>query len=168
MRELHNVKDIDIRTKIIAKQISDDHRGDKTPIVMVGLLNGCFMFYADLVRNLKVDVECDFMRVKSYISQNKQGDIQITKDLETSIKGKHVYLVDDIYDTGNTMNAVIDYLEDRHPASISIVTLIARNTSPTPKQKSYHGFTIGDEWLVGVGMDDDRGYMRNYPSIWAL
>ena len=168
MIELINEKDIDIRTKIIAKQISDDHRGDKTPVVMVGLLNGAFMFYADLVRNMSIDVECDFMRVKSYVSKNKQGDIQITKDLETPIKGKHVYLVDDIYDTGNTMKAVIDYLEVKKPASISIVSLVTRETSPIPKQPSYHAFTIKDEWLVGFGMDNDKGYLRNLPSIWSL
>ena len=168
MRELIPIKEIDFQTKIVAKRISDDHRGDKTPVVMVGLLNGCFMFYADLVRNLKIDVECDFMRVKSYISKNKQGDIQITKDLETPIKGKHVYLVDDIYDTGNTMKAVIDYLEVKHPASISIVSLVTRETSPIPPQKSYHAFTIKDEWCIGMGMDDDKGHGRNYPSIYAL
>ena len=168
MTELISAKDIDIQTKIIAKQISDDHRGDRTPIVMVGLLNGAFMFYADLVRNMNIDVECDFMRVKSYVSKNKQGDIQITKDLETPIKGKHVYLVDDILDSGNTMKAVIDYLEVKKPSSISIVTLVTRETSPIPKQKSYHAFTIKDEWLVGFGMDNDKGYCRNYPSILAL
>ena len=81
MRELINAKDIDIQTKIIGKQIADTHRGDKTPIVMVGLLNGCFSFYSDLVRAMPIDAECDFMRVKSYISKRKQGDIQITKDL---------------------------------------------------------------------------------------
>ena len=168
MRELIPIKEIDFQTKIVAKRISDDHRGDKTPVVMVGLLNGCFMFYADLVRNLKIDVECDCMRVKSYISKNKQGDIQITKDLETPIKGKHVYLVDDIYDTGNTMKAVIDYLEVKHPASISIVSLVTRETSPIPPQKSYHAFTIKDEWCIGMGMDDDKGHGRNYPSIYVM
>jgi hypoxanthine phosphoribosyltransferase len=168
MKELFGAKDIDIQTKIIAKKISDEHRGDKTPVVMVGLLNGAFMFYADLVRNMSIDIECDFMRVKSYISKNKQGDIQITKDLEIPVKGKHVYLVDDIYDTGNTMQAVIDYLEVKHPASISIVSLVTRETSPIPKQPSYHAFTIKDEWLVGFGMDNDKGYLRNLPSIWAL
>ena len=167
MRELINAKDIDIQTKIIGKQISDDHRGDKTPIVMVGLLNGCFAFYSDLVRAMPIDVECDFMRVKSYINR-KQGDIQITKDLETRIKGKHVYIVDDIYDTGNTMKAVIEYLEVKKPSSISIVSLITRDTSPIPKQKSYHAFTIDDEWIVGMGMDSEKGLHRNLNSIWAL
>lgn len=167
MRELINAKDIDIQTKIIAKQISDDHRGDKTPIIMVGLLNGCFAFYSDLVRAMPIDIECDFMRVKSYVNR-KQGDIQITKDLETRIKGKHVYIVDDIYDTGNTMKAVIEYLEVKKPSSISIVSLIVRDTSPIPEQKSYHAFTIGGEWIVGMGMDSEKGLHRNLKSIWAL
>ena len=167
MKELITAEEIQFQTKIIGKQIADDHRGDKTPIIMVGLLNGCFAFYSDLVRATPLDVECDFMRVKSYVNR-KQGDIQITKDLETRIKGKHVYLVDDILDSGNTMNAVTDYLQVKKPASISIVTLITRETSPIPKEKSYHAFTIKDEWIVGYGMDNDKGHMRNLPSIWAL
>jgi hypoxanthine phosphoribosyltransferase len=168
MQQLIDAKDIDIQTKIIAKKISAEHNGDRTPVVMVGLLNGAFMFYADLVRNMSIDVECDFMRVKSYVGKKKQGDIQIMKDLETPIKGKHVYLVDDIYDTGNTMKAVIEYLEVKHPASISIVSLLTRETSPIPPQPSYHAFTIKDEWVVGFGMDNEKGYARNYRDVFAL
>ena len=167
MKELINAKDIDIQTKIIGKQIADDHRGDKTPIIMVGLLNGCFAFYSDLVRAMPIDIECDFMRVKSYVNR-KQGDIQITKDLETRIKGKHVYIVDDIYDTGNTMKAVIEYLEVKKPASIKIVSLVTRKTSPTPPVKMFNAFEIEDEWLVGFGMDNDKGYLRNLPAIYSL
>ena len=173
MRELINAKDIDIQTKIIAKQISDDHRGDKTPIIMVGLLNGCFAFYSDLVRAMPIDIECDFMRVKSYVNK-KQGDIQITKDLETAIKGKHVYIVDDILDSGNTMAKVIEYLQIKWPKSINVVTLLKRKNTPF-KLKNYNvegteafGFEIDDEWVVGHGMDNDKGYMRNYPSIWSI
>mgnify|MGYP000622045620 CR=1 FL=1 len=167
MLELIGEKEINIRTKIVAKQIAAEHKGDKTPVVMVGLLNGCFAFYSDLVRAMPIDVECDFMRVKSYVNR-KQGDIQITKDLETPIKGKHVYIVDDIYDTGNTMEAVIEYLEVKHPASISLVALITRKTSPKPKQKFYKAFTIEDEWVVGFGMNDENGFNRNLPSVWSL
>jgi hypoxanthine phosphoribosyltransferase len=167
MKELLTAKDIDFKTRIIGKTIADDHIGDKTPVVMVGLLNGCFAFYADLVRATPIDMECDFMRVKSYINR-KQGDIVISKDLETPVKGKHVYIVDDIYDTGNTMKAVIEYLEVKKPASISIVTLVARKNSPSPKQKSYHAFTIDEEWIVGYGLDNEKGNMRNLSSIWAL
>ena len=167
MVELISAKDIDFQTKIIGKKIADQHKGDKTPVVMVGLLNGCFAFYADLVRATPIDMECDFMRVKSYINR-KQGDIVISKDLETPVKGKHVYIVDDIYDTGNTMKAVIEYLEVKKPASISIVTLVTRKNSPPPKQKSYHAFTIDEEWIVGYGLDNEKGNMRNLSSIWAL
>jgi hypoxanthine phosphoribosyltransferase len=168
MIELYTTKEIEIKTKILAKQISSEHNGDKTPVVMVGLLNGAFMFYSDLVRNMSIDLECDFMRVKSYISKRKQGDIQITKDLETPIKGKHVYIVDDIYDSGNTINAVIEYLSVKHPASISIVTLLTRETSPIPTVPFYYGFKIKDEWIVGMGCDDEKGYCRNLPSVWSL
>ena len=172
MRELIPGKDIDIQTKILAKQISATHKGDRTPVVMVGLLNGAFMFYSDLVRAIPIDIECDFMRVKSYISKRKQGDIEITKDLETPIKGKHVYLVDDIFDTGNSMKAVTEYLEVKKPASINIVTLIKRKDSkwdPSKQTKSFsYGFEIDDEWIVGMGCNDDKGYCRNYPAIFAL
>ena len=168
MEILFNRKNIDFKTKILGKQISAEHTGDKTPVVMVGLLNGCFAFYSDLVRSMSIDVECDFMRVKSYISKNKQGDIQITKDLETPIKGKHVYIVDDIYDSGNTMAAVIEYLEVKHPESITIVTLLKRKTSPTPPVPQFHAFLIDKEWVVGYGMDDDKGHCRNYLQIYAL
>ena len=89
MTELFNAEDIRFQTKLLAKKISDDHRGDGSPVIMVGLLNGAFMFYSELVKHMSIDVECDFMRVKSYVNK-KQGDIQITKDLETAIKGKHV------------------------------------------------------------------------------
>ena len=117
MRELITAKDIEIQTKIIGKRIADDHRGDKTPVIMVGLLNGCFAFYSDLVRAAPI---------------------------------------------------VVEYLEVKHPASISIVSLITRETSPIPKQKSYHAFTIDNEWIVGMGCDDEKGFNRNLNSIWAL
>ena len=167
MIELIAEHEINVQTRIVAKQIAAEHSGDKTPVIMVGLLNGCFAFYSDLVRAMPIDVECDFMRVKSY-TKRKQGDIQITKDLETPIKGKHVYIVDDIYDTGNTMAAVVEYLEVKHPASISIVSLIKRKTSPKSPLPSYHAFTIDDEWVVGMGMDDEKGHNRNLPSIYSL
>ena len=168
MRELFTEKEIDIQSKIVAKRINDKHQGDKTPIVFVGLLNGCFMFYSDFIKNLSIDIECDFMRVKSYISKKKQGDVQITKDLETAIKAKHVYIGDDIYDTGNTVNAVIDYLKVKKPSSISIVSLVTRKSSPTPPVKMFNAFKIDNEWLVGFGMDNEKGYLRNLPAIYSL
>ena len=174
MTKLFDAKDIRLKTQILAKKISDEHRGDGSPVVVIGLLNGAFMFYSELVKHINIDVEVDFMRVKSYISKNKQGDIQITKDLETPIKGKHVYIVDDILDSGNTMAKVIEYLQIKWPKTISVVTLLKRKNTPF-KIENYlhegvemHGFEINDEWVVGHGMDNDKGYCRNYQSIFAL
>ena len=174
MKQLITEKEIDIQSKIVAKQINDKHKGDKTPVVFVGLLNGCFMFYSDFIKNITFDVECEFMRVKSYISKRKQGDVQITKDLETSIKGKHVYIVDDIFDTGNTINAVIDYLKVKDPSMISVVTLLKRRSS-TPLlvpnsfvDKHYNVIELDEEWVIGYGLDDDKGHCRNYRTIYEL
>tara|TARA_R100000908_G_scaffold60680_1_gene38169 strand:- start:1474 stop:1977 length:504 start_codon:yes stop_codon:yes gene_type:complete len=167
MKQLITEKEIDIQSKIVAKQINDKHRGDKTPVVFVGLLNGCFMFYSDFIKNITFDMECDFMRVKSYIGKKKQGDVEITKDLETSIKGKHVYIVDDIYDTGNTVQAVIRYLQVKNPSEISIVTLLKRNDSPVISNH-YNVIEIADEWVIGYGLDDENGHCRNYKTIYEI
>jgi hypoxanthine phosphoribosyltransferase len=174
MTELFSAEQIRFQTKLLAKQISDEHRDDGTPVIMVGLLNGAFMFYSELVKNMSIDVEVDFMRVKSYIAKNKQGDIQITKDLETAIKGKHVYIVDDILDSGNTMAKVIEYLQIKWPKTINVVTLLKRKNTPfrienyVDEGVEIFGFGIDDEWVVGHGMDNDKGYCRNYRSIYAL
>ena len=174
MTKLFDAEDIRLKTQILAKQISDEHRGDGSPVVVIGLLNGAFMFYSELVKNINIDVEVDFMRIKSYISKNKQGDVQITKDLETPIKGKHIYIVDDILDSGNTMAKVIEYLEIKWPKSINVVTLLRRKNTPF-KLSNYiqegvemYGFEINNEWVVGHGMDNDKGFCRNYQSIFAL
>lgn len=169
MKELFTQKQIQEVTQTLAHYITEDHKGDKTPVVMVGVLNGCFMFYADLVRNLGINIECDFMRVKSYIGKRKQGDIRIIKDLEIPIKNKHIYIVDDIFDSGNTMKAVVDLLKVKKPASINVVTLLKRKSTPKLSNiPQFIGFEIDDEWVIGYGCDNDKGFCRNYPSIFAL
>jgi len=174
MIELFSTKDIEIKTKIIAKQISAEHTGDATPVVMVGVLNGAFMFYSDLVRNMDVDVECDFIRVKSY-SGKERGNIQLTKDIETSVTGKHVYLVDDIFDSGETMKFLAKYFNLKGAKTINIVTLVKRaknEWNPIEANShvytSRHVFECDDEWLIGYGMDSTGGYKRNLKSIFAL
>ncbi len=170
MKELINSEKLQIQIKILAKQLSDDHRDDKTPIVAICILNGGFMFFTDFVRAMPIDLECGFMRVKSYVSKRKQGDIQITKDLEAPIKGKHIYIIDDIFDTGNTMKAVVDYLKVKKPKSLSIVTLLKRESSPTFELEypCYNILEIKDEWVVGYGLDDDKGLCRNYNTIYEV
>jgi len=177
MVELYSSKDIDIKTKIIAKKISSEHKGDKTPVVMVGVLSGAFMFFSDLVRNMDIDVECEFIRVKSYVGK-KRGDIQFIKDVETSLKGKHVYIVDDIFDSGATMKYIADFFQIKWPKSINIVTLVKRKENqwdPTLYKREWpyitnflYAYECDDEWLVGYGLDTKGGYQRNLPSIFAL
>ncbi len=170
MKEIISSEELQIKIKILAKQLSDDHRDSKTPVVAVCILNGGFMFFTDFVRAMPIDLECGFMRVKSYVTKRKQGDIQITKDLETPIKGKHVYIIDDIFDTGNTMKAVVDYLRVKRPKSLNIVTLLKRSSSPTFDFDCpcYSVLDIKDEWVVGYGMDDDNGLCRNYSTIYEV
>lgn len=170
MKKLIEPEELQIKIKILAKQLSDDHVGDKTPVVAVCILNGGFMFFTDFVRAMPIDLECGFMRVKSYVSKRKQGDISITKDLETPIKGKHVYIIDDIYDTGNTMRAVVDYLRVKKPKSLNVITLLKRSKSINIDIECpcYNIIDIDDEWIVGYGMDNDKGYGRNYDTIYEV
>jgi len=174
MVELYSAHNIDIKTKIIAQQISREHANDATPVVMVGILNGAFMFYSDLVRNIDIDVECDFIRVKSY-SGKERGSINLTKDVETSVQGKHVYLVDDIFDSGETMKFLAKYFNLKGAKTINIVTLVkrAKNEFKPIESHSYvasfrYVFECEDEWLIGYGMDSTGGYKRNLKSIFAL
>ena len=170
MRQLISPEKLQIKIIILAKQLSDDHKDDKTPVVAICILNGGFMFFTDFIRAMPIDLECDFMRVKSYVSKRKQGDIQITKDLEIPIKNKHVYIIDDIYDTGNTIKAVRDYLKVKKPKSLNIVTLLRRETSPVKHLDCpyYSVLNIKDEWIVGYGMDNDKGYNRNLTTIYEV
>jgi len=170
MKQIISPEQLQIKIKILAKQLSDDHREDKTPVVAVCILNGGFMFFTDFIRAMPIDLECGFMRVKSYVSKRKQGDIQITKDLEAPIKGKHVYIIDDIYDTGNTMKAVVEYLRVKKPKSLNIVTLLRRESSPIFHLDCayYNVIDIKDEWVVGFGLDDDKGLCRNYNTIYEV
>lgn len=170
MKEIISTRSLQIKIKILAKYLSDEHKNDKTPVVAVCILNGGFMFFADLVKAMPIDLECDFMRVKSYVAKKKQGDIQITKDLETPIKNKHVYVIDDIYDTGNTMRAVVNYLKVKKPKSLSVVTLLKRESSNIEDIgcPTHNVLDIKDEWIVGYGMDDEKGNCRNYPTIYEI
>ena len=135
-------------------------------VVMICVLNGGFMFFSDLVKNMSTDVELDFIRAKSYNGQD-QGVVHILKDIETNIEGKHVYVVDDFYDTGNTLNRILEHLSTQNPKSLEIVTLLTRDISPIPDYPHMTGFMVKDEWVVGYGMDNDKKE-RNLNYIYAL
>jgi hypoxanthine phosphoribosyltransferase len=162
---LFTSEQIQDKVKEMALTISFKHTS-KDDIVMICLLNGGFMFFSDLVKNISLDFECDFIRAKSYNGQ-EQGLIHITKDIETDIEGKIVYIVDDFYDTGNTLDIVVEHLSIRNPKSLEIVTLLTRDVSPLPDYPLHTGFTIKDEWVVGYGMDNNKKE-RNLNYIYAL
>ena len=151
MEKAISEKDLDIKIKILAKQINDAHRGDPTPVVMVCILNGGFMFFSDLVKELTIPVELDFIRCKSYYGR-KQGDMVVSKELETKIKNKHVYLVDDIVDSGNTMKAVMKFLSVKEPKSMTPVATIYKENVDFDKVLHilYQDVdSIFDPWYIG-------------------
>ena len=149
----------------MAQYIDFKHTADDD-VVMICVLNGGFMFFSDLVKNMSTDVEIDFIRAKSYNGQD-QGVVHILKDIETNIEGKDVYVVDDFYDTGSTLDRILEHLSTQNPKSLEIVTLLTRDISPIPECPYTTGFIIRDEWVVGYGMDNNSKE-RNLPYIYAL
>lgn len=160
-------KEIQARVKELGAQITKDYEG-KTP-VFVGVLKGCFTFMADIVRACDVMCTIDFMAVSSYgDSTVSSGAVKIVKDLSENIEGKDVIIVEDILDSGNTLNYLIKYMNDRKPASIRVVTLMDKPERRTaPVKADYVGFTIPDAFVVGYGLDYSQRY-RNLPYIGIL
>ena len=155
------------RIHILGKQISQDYAG-REPL-FVGVLKGCFIFMADLMRACDVQCTVDFMVVSSYGSGTRSsGAVEIVKDLSQDIAGKDVIIVEDILDSGNTLSYLTRYMQARQPASIRIVTLLDKPDRRTAEVKAdYIGFTIPDDFVVGYGLDYDQRY-RNLPYIGVL
>lgn len=159
--------EIEKRLNEIVEQISRDFEG-KT-ITLVCVLKGAVMFMVDIAKKLKQPVEFDFMDVSSYgDSTVSSGNIKINKDLENSIEGKHVLLVEDIIDSGRTLSHVINHLKSKKPESLKICTLLDK-----PERRlcditvDYTGFEIPDEFVIGYGLDYAQRY-RNLPYIGIL
>lgn len=161
---LISAAEIQTRVQELGQGIARD-LADKNPIV-IGLLNGSFIFMADLVRAMDLPMELSFMRVASYGGQTvTTGEVKILHDLDCTIQGRHVLIVEDIIDTGLTLFKVRNVLMDRQPASIRIVTLLdkpSRRRVEVPVD--YVGFTIEDHFVVGCGLDLD-GHFRNLPFV---
>jgi hypoxanthine phosphoribosyltransferase len=154
------------RVSELGAEISQDYE-DKD-LAVVAILKGSFIFAADLMRALTVDATIDFMSISSYAGQPGSGVVRITKDLEESVTGRHILLVEDIIDTGLTANYLIRILKERGPASLSLCALLdksARRLIDLPI--AYRGFDIPDVFVVGYGMDFQQRY-RNLPYIAVL
>ncbi|KUK69863.1 MAG: hypoxanthine phosphoribosyltransferase [Brevefilum sp.] len=153
------------RVKELGEEISRDYE-DKE-IMAICILRGGVMFLTDLIRHIKPPVAIDFMGVSSYGvgSRSSDGQVRITLDLTTSIGGKHVLIVEDIIDSGNTLSSVIEMLRTRNPASLEVCTLLnkfSRREVDVPIK--YCGFDIPDKFVFGYGLDMDE-YYRNLPFI---
>ena len=155
------------RVQEIADQITADYQGKE--ITLVSVLRGSFVFMADLCRRIDLPCTVDFMSVSSYGSgTSSTGQVQITKDLSGDISGRHLLVVEDILDSGNTLSYLLKLLEQRKPASIRLCTLLDKpDRRVKPVEVHYSGFTIPDAFVVGYGLDYAEHY-RNLPYIGVL
>ncbi|MHB8840803.1 MAG: hypoxanthine phosphoribosyltransferase [Candidatus Aquicultor sp.] len=158
---------IKLRVRELGRQISEDYKGKD--LMLVGILRGAFVFLADLIRQMGVSVETDFIAISSYGSASTtSGVVRILKDLDDDIADKHVLIVEDILDTGLTLNYLIKNLSSRRPASLEICSFIVKEGKQrVPIQLKYSGFTVPNTFVVGYGLDYAQMY-RNLPFIGTL
>ena len=160
-------KRITARAKEIGKAISEEFAGEE--VLLIGILKGAFMWLSDLARFIEIDVNIDFMAVASYGASTKStGIVKIVKDLDIPIDGKNVIIVEDIVDSGVTLNYLRNYLLGMGPKCLKICTLLDK---PAGRRidinVDYIGFTVEDKFIVGYGLDFDQRY-RNLPYITCL
>lgn len=170
----HNIKEVlvtyeNIQTKVeeMGKEITKDYQGKD--LMLVGVLKGAFMFLGDLAKNIEIPLTIDFMAVSSYgNSTESSGVVRILKDLEGGIEGKDILLVEDIIDTGLTLNYLVNNLKSRGAKSVKICTLLDKPERRLVNVEiAYKGFDIPDEFVVGYGIDFAEGY-RNLKDICIL
>jgi len=152
----------------LGNRITEDYSGKD--LLLISVLRGGVIFVTDLARKIDIDLTIDFMSISSYhgIHQTSTGVVKITKDLEDSIEGKDVIIVEDIIDTGLTISYLLRNLKSRYPGSIEICTLLDRNVRRIANINiKYIGFSIGEEFVVGYGLDYKQKY-RNLDSIYEL
>jgi hypoxanthine phosphoribosyltransferase len=163
-RVLVSEADLQARVAELGKEITDDYRG-RSPL-LVGVLKGAFMFMSDLSRNIGLPVEFDFMAVSSYGTATKtSGIVRIVKDLDLDLVDRDVLVVEDIVDSGLTLNYLLKNLQARGPASLKVCTLLLKEGHQKVEPPlDYIGFHIPDEFVVGYGLDAGEQF-RNLPSI---
>lgn len=159
--------DIELKLKEMGEEISKDYEGKN--LLLIGVLKGAFIFLADLMRNIDIPVEVDFMAVSSYGDSTKSsGVVRILKDLDATIEGKDILVVEDIIDTGLTLSYLIQNLESRGAKSVSVCTLLDKpERRKANVDLKYKGFDIPDEFIVGYGLDYAQKY-RNLDQIYVL
>lgn len=155
------------RVKELAQEISHDYNG--LEIVAICVLKGSFIFFTDIIRHLDMPLSCEFLGVSSYGSKMvSSGEVKLTLDLNDPIEGKHVVIFEDIVDSGLTLNYMVANLRARKPASLKVCSLLLKPESlKVDVEPDYVGFKIGNEFVVGYGMDY-AGKMRGLPYIGVI
>ena len=167
IKPLITTEEIEAKLTELGAQITEDYQGES--VLLVGVLRGAFMVMADLARKIDLPVEFDFMAVSSYgASTQTSGVVRILKDLDEEIEGRHVLIVEDIIDSGLTLNYLLKSLKVRRPASLEIATLLLKEgIQRVPIDVKYVGFAIGPEFVVGYGLDY-AGKYRNLPYVGVM
>ncbi len=166
-RVLITKEELDKKVEELGRQISKDYEGKE--LFIIGVLKGGFIFLADLARNITIPVDLDFMSVSSYGDSSKSsGVVKIIKDVDTNISGKHVLIVEDIIDTGLTLNHLVELLKTRGPLSVKICAALDKPSRRKVDVKvDYKGIEIPDEFVIGYGLDY-AGKYRNLPEVCIL
>ena len=166
-RILITSEEIGARVRELGQQITNDYAGKD--ILMIGVLRGAVIFMSDLARAIKRPIDIDFMAISSYgMSTSSSGVVRILKDLDEVVQGRHLLIVEDIIDSGLTLNYLVENLKSRKPASVRICTLLSKpDRRKVDVQVDYNGFIIPDYFVVGYGLDY-AGKYRNLPFIGIL
>lgn len=159
---------IQVRVKELAAVLSEEYAG-KDP-VFIGVLKGVVIFFADMVRNIDIPCEIDFMSISSYSGTTSTGRTEIRKDVSVDIKGRHVVILEDIFDTGTSLTFTCNHLLNKEPASLKVCTFLDKPERRRPGitlQPDYTGYVIPNKFVVGYGLDYNEHY-RNLPYIGVL
>lgn len=166
LTEIISVEKINVRVKELASELSKRFQ-DEIPI-FIGVLNGSFIFMADLMRHLSIDCEMDFIKLTSYSGRESIGTVKLLKDISANITGRHIVIVEDIIDSGLTIKFLKERLQGAGPASVMVVTLLMKPDIANVDFKiDLVGFEIPPEFVVGYGLDFDQK-LRHLPAIYRL
>lgn len=167
-RVLYTEEQIQAKVKELAAILTREY-GDKNPI-FVGVIKGVILFFADMLKNMDIPCQIDFMWISSYAGTGSTGKLQVRADISADLKDRHVVILEDIFDTGRSLDFVYNYLLTKEPASLKICTLLDKPERRLPEvtvKADYVGITVPNEFVVGYGLDYNE-YYRNLPYIGIL
>ena len=166
MKELlFDEKTIKNRVEELGKEITKHYENDEAELVVVGILRGSTLFFADLIRNINLPILIDFMAISSYGNTSESGVVKIVKDLEADVTGKNILIVEDIIDTGKTLKYLLNYFRERGAKTVKVSNMLDK-----PKRRlveisgDFVGFEVPNDFIVGYGLDYNQSY-RNLPYI---